>query len=203
MYNILRNNKVAKKVIFIIILSFIFIFCLFSKILANSYNDNEIINKIVNHLKSQNESGNVVCYSSKENSKYEVFCFDTTKVTASFNELNQLVLRTNGFTRLGIRYYSEEGEFISKDSSKTLSGTDYITFEKTSNLYYLYSDNPIYDSNGNIVNPYQPVLFQIQETGQIPEIMAKTIKMIIPTGLIVLSIGLLIYVVKSVILRAT
>lgn len=49
----------------------------------------------------------------------------------------------------------------------------------------------------------QVEIMEITQVEKIPEIMSKVLQMIIPVGLVVLSIGLLIYVIKSVILRVT
>lgn len=76
----------------------------------------------------------------------------------------------------------------------------------------LYSSKDVYDKNcsGVIFEKKalpllqkEVVVGEIVKVEQITETANKVAKMIIPIGLVVLSIGLLIYVIKSVILRMT
>lgn len=131
---------------------------------------------------------------------YISYMLDGSKVTISVNENDKIQFDSKGFTRNVSYYYDKEGNYLRYDNSTTMnSGTKILTEHTPQN--YLYSSVEIYNSRGEKVNPYQPVLFQITQTEQILEIMKRTMKMIIPTGLVILSIGLLIYLIKSVISR--
>ncbi len=197
-------EKIKNKIIFILPIMLVFL-CFFS---INSYanydeilENNDIYSKIITDARSRWDSqGMILTKSDNETGYYKVYVYDTSKIKATFVD-NHLEYICTGFTRLDYLYYTEEGVFISKYNGDTLSSgskTYNTTIED-----YLYSRLIIYDDKGDTVNPYQPVLFQITQVEQIPEIVIRTMKMIIPVGLVVLLIGLLIYVIKSVILRAT
>lgn len=197
-------EKVKNKIVPILLILLMFLF-LFSVKSYASYDEilenNEIYSKIITDARSRWDSeGMILTKSDNETGYYKVYVYDTSKITATFVD-NCLKYTCTGFTRLDYLYYTEEGVFISKYNDDTLSsGTK--TYGTTNNDY-LYSRLVIYDNEGNVVNPYSPVLFQITEVVQIPEMIAKVMTVIIPVGLVVLSIGLLIYLIRLAILRLT
>lgn len=198
-------EKVKNKVfpIILILLMFLFLFSVksyasYDEILENS----EIYSKIIIDARSRWDSeGMILAKSDNETGYYKVYVYDTSKITATFVN-NCLKYTCTGYTRLDYLYYTEEGAFISKYNADTLSSGGQKIYETTINDY-LYSRLVIYDNEGNVINPYQPVLFQIAEVEQIPEMIAKVMTVIIPVGLVILSIGLLIFLTRWVILRVT
>lgn len=75
-------------------------------------------------------------------------------------------------------------------------GKNSTIYSTTSDIYTDSSYNKIF-----FQNPPQVEITEITQVEELPKIMNKALQVIIPVGLVVLSIGLLIYVVKSVILR--
>lgn len=199
----IKNNILIYKNRILLILS-IFLLCLyvFSIYSYAIYDDiidnNSVYSLIISDARSRWDSeGMILTKSDNETGYYKLYVYDTSKITATFTD-NCLKYTCSGFTRLDYLYYTKEGHFISKYNNDTLSSGGQKVYNTTTEDY-LYSRLTIYDNNGNVVNPYQPVLFQITQVEQIPEMITKIMKVIIPVGLVVLSVVLLIYLIKSVI----
>lgn len=85
------------------------------------------------------------------------------------------------------------------------SGTNGFIGNSWSDPVVYYSKLDIYGLDGTIFFQKTPLAYQIPaitEVNQVPEVIVGILKVIIPVGLIVLSVGFLIYLIKSVISRA-
>lgn len=81
-----------------------------------------------------------------------------------------------------------------------------VTFENVNG--YFSSTFTVKNKKGETVSPFFPqapqvTITEMMKVEELPMIMNKALQMIIPVGLAILSIGLVIYVVKSVILQVT
>ena len=91
---------------------------------------------------------------------------------------------------------------LSKFTDNSLSFSGRYNYD-----YIIYSNHDVYDNEGNILFQSAPqeveqvTIPAISQVGEIPVVMTTAMKIIIPIGLIVLSIGLVIYLMQLVILR--
>lgn len=119
--------------------------------------------------------------------------------------------------------YSSDGSVLIRTFERNIPWTTNISFlgslvEDTpefsfplrdkSKYILMYSDYDIVDSlSGEVVFQGAPVTVEqvtipeIQQVGEIPQVIAEVLKILIPIGLIVLSIGLVIYLTRLVISR--
>lgn len=90
--------------------------------------------------------------------------------------------------------------FEDRDSGRGFS-TSFYGIYTTQNITGLKNNDVVFQPTPQVVGEVR--IPEIQSVEEIPQAMSKVLEMIIPVGLIVLSIGLLIYLVRLVISRAT
>lgn len=196
-------KKLLQNKLFIILTISLFIILNFTNVFAYTYSENELYEKMMLNAKDSfkwNKAG--FCLMFNSDNTYTVYAYDYTKCVFSFNSDDNLIITFTDTTRIYCYFYNENGDRSSSSNFEQSNG-EFSVFKQYTSKNYLCCNLDLLDVNGNIVNPYQPVLFQITQVEQIPEMIIRMMKMIIPIGLVVLSIGLLIYVIKSVILQAT
>ena len=189
------------KKIFFILLIFCLLFCFSNNVFASSLTDTQyaqVLDKCIKHIES-------LGYSSSEYKKYV------------FTSYNQVCLVKNDDVFYDTQYseFGASNSFYFSFNPDTLEFTDFQNWNNNSRrtifklMYIIYSNFDIKDGetivfakNSNfflIPLPYQ--VPEIAEVTQLPEVIVGILKVIIPTGLIVLSVVFLIYLVKSVISR--
>ena len=93
---------------------------------------------------------------------------------------------------------------ISDDSWKRDSTSDDSGFYFSGGIYCVYSTKDLLDLEGNLVfhqAPARVTIPAIQQVEEIPQVMEQVMKILIPIGLIVFSIGFVIYLTRLVISR--
>ena len=196
-----------KKIFVITAIMFIFLITITSNIygaIPPNVDIETVKNTIVNDLNNRGENwaGRLVAYHEDQGVFYGFKYGTPTPCKALFNANNKLIIQFSAFGRVHVFTYTITGEYIDRIENYTQSSGS-KEYNITPNDY-IYSSHEVYNINGELVNPYQPVLAQIPaitEVAQIPEIMGKIIQVIIPVGLAVFGTGLLIYLIRSVISR--
>lgn len=144
-----------------------------------------------------NDNFNVIKVGDKENGSklypYIIICDDIGNVASPSDNLGYFFLynpNTGSYTNTSIMTGSANciNSFLDRDS-----------------FSFLYSSIDVYDYGGNLVfqgAPHQGVVIQgIQQVEEIPQMMGQVMKILIPIGLIVFSIGFVIYLTRLVISR--
>lgn len=200
-----------KFLIIFVILSMLLL--LFNSVYASSdYSSNNPPDAVMDYLYTTEE------YANKSN--YNYFIFQATDGRYLINFLPKLddlkayliyysASRTNFAFNQAFEYkqyqLNSDGSFI-KTTSNTSTVSSVWGMKKSNNIINWYSDFDVYTDD-----TYSTAFFQappqkvegitipaLETAEQIPEAIATTLKILIPVGLIVLSIGLGIYLIKRV-----
>lgn len=134
-------------------------------------------------LKSSFDSSNDLFISYNTNNHNYLSCYERPAYSFSYiNSKNENILH---FTNLN---------FYPDFDNRILTTYFWTNYDKPIQIKYKNTDKGFGSFFG-----VAPTFKLTKEVGQIPEIMTKIIKQILPIGLIVLGIGLLIYLIRRVI----
>lgn len=128
--------------------------------------------------------------------------FDSDNKYCLDSSITSNTVKRYQFTHVDNGHKSTEWELM----ASVVDG-NYVTTGQNINLSFsfvpnvVYSNNDIYLSSGELFfqAPVTGVVIPALETAQqIPETIVKTLKILIPVGLVVLAVGLIIYLIKRV-----
>lgn len=195
----------------LILISFIFINNCFAYSEEFTYNDTNYIYYIPegaynSFLESeQYKSGKYNYLLSCDNGTCRIYFWLKTQDVKIYQTTKDNYYNSN-ISDYGCLYYtvSENGGNLSLQNSNATSFHN--SAYSSGNKIYMFTNVTVYtDSSCSKVFFYQPVqvvtIPALETAEQVPEAMRTALKMIIPVGLIVLSMVLLIYLIKSVISR--
>lgn len=215
-----------KKVLFIVIIFVVCVSILFTNVFASDcnfkFNDNDVTITFNDNISCYRYI--IITYSNVSGS-YPTY-YHRGNVFISNNPITFTHEPTENFPEdysvRGTSLYYTSFNLSCNKSSKSFSfiksyleTLDFNNFTEIGGLtgnslnpsnIYISSEN-IFDKNGNLVFQVAPVTVEqltipeITQVEEIPQIMNKVLKLIIPIGLIVFFAGLLIYLVRLVILR--
>lgn len=208
----LKNNILAHKFLLIIVFAFfiLFIFTIDCFATDNYYQESDIpkcFDIATKYLKDNNIKyyNYFVCYEiDTTNGGYAInFLFLISNDCTCYIESGENPRIVSNHTYL-IQFHKEANYNISNLVLKDYSSTTKWNYAKD----IKYSSFDIMNSNGTIFFQKTPLLQGVQVVGvtqveEIPKAITEVLKMIIPIGLVVLSIFLVIFLVRLVILRAT
>lgn len=160
----------------------------------------------LNNLKNMEEykSGNYYCFVGRDDTKYYKICYFPKSDTVKF-------YRTEDYNGYFLMYASEPGNFISYKS--TSDGYDIRYWSSPPDAGFFNYSNDFYATTSIYTNdtytdffikaPVKATIPALETVEQIPEAITKTLQVMIPVGLVILSMVLVVYLIKSVILRMT
>lgn len=207
------------KIFVIVFLSIMITFLCLSNVYATNYNENSIeieyndkvivFPTLLENLNCKFTDYNYTLSYCDDGKYWLNFCMaeNVEKFVhvpySSFGSLYHRLLFKNksGENLTEFRYYFENNKWVCRDS-----GTDGLV--RNSVVDYILSTSDIYNENDTIFFQKTPLfkgvqVVEITQVEEIPKAIAETMKTIIPIGLVVLSIFLMIYLIRLVILRAT
>lgn len=189
MEKVYENNSILFKILPCLLIAMYAVMCLFGSYVQANFDvkyENEIrsLPDIPEDLLNNYKYFFIRCYSSFA----ILYCSNSNVIKGQSNYLKL--------------YNFEYGKTSWKYSTE---GTYNFSDETISALVYASDD--LYDTDGNVVfQKASPELAgvtipAIQSAEEIPQAIIKTMKVVIPVGLVILGIGLVIYLIKSAILR--
>ena len=189
MEKIYKNNNILFKILPCLLIAMYAVMCLFGSYVQADFDvkyENEVrsLPDIPEDLLNNYKYFFIRCYSSHA----FLYCSNSNVIKG----------KTNYLKLYNFEYGKTSWEYAT-------GGTYNISDEIISALVYASDD--LYDTDGNVV--FQKARQElagvtipaIQSAEEIPQAIVKMMKIVIPVGLVILGIGLVIYLIKSVILR--
>lgn len=216
-----KNNILTHKFFPIIVLAFFVLFIFNINCLASTNSSSIKINNFTYDLSSYNEGG-IIIYNIKEDNLYlyqhwrssHGDCGTVVHIITENEDTFNFYSYCDHYKDLAnLNTYKYNKETNTFEIIASVGGTYSFSFNK-SQYKYVYGFNKVYTDNTLtteydftkcdffLKTPLQGVqVVEITQVEEIPKAIAETMKTIIPIGLIVLSIFLIIYLMKSVIFR--
>lgn len=163
----------------------------------------------------------LVDVSQLDLSKYPSgYSLDNGYIMVVNNSIYDIIIMPDNFTGTllweGTRIYtSDSSNYLCIRMYDVSFGDYFVSNSCTNNTEIFYGTMNVYNSSGEVVFQQAPVTEQpetipetveipaVETVEQIPVAMVETLKMIIPVGLVVLSVVLLIYLTRQLICRCS
>lgn len=188
--------KLNKKIFYIFIFFLLILFFLNVNSNAANISSNGIVYKIPDDIKNfiiadfYDTNCIVLIFSENLDSTWQI-----TQLNSTYNTTS--IINSSGSFKI-IRI--EKGQTDFNSGSVELWNRNITVYQNI-----IYSSKDIYNINGSDVFfqvPVQGVVVPaLGEAKELPKAIVETLKIIIPVGLVILGIGFVIYLIKSVILR--
>lgn len=139
-------------------------------------------------------------YFKYSSGKKVLACSEGCRIVSHHTDYTREISVNNFFSKFDDNYFLND----IFDASAWLL-IDFTKALNSSNEYSFFSSSDVYDTDGNLVFQVpqvdKVVIPAIQQVEEIPQVMGQAMKILIPIGLIVFSVGLVIYLMRLVISR--